>query len=133
MPQIEALFTSTPSVVQVTSAMGSAGQALPVTPSSSIDLARGGVGGPIQYKVGAGTWITLDANEGVNLAIDLAVTAVLLRKGTTNAAAIPVQLKVNVLNNSQASGVNVPTVVVGSAAPNNADGRPDGTVYIQTV
>jgi hypothetical protein len=29
--------------------------------------------------------------------------------------------------------VTVPQIVVSSAAPNNADGRPDGTLYIQTV
>lgn len=133
MPQIEATFTSTPSVVQVTSAMGSAGQALAATPSASIDLSRGNFGGPVQYKVGSGAWVTLDTNDGVNLAVDLSVATVMLRKGTTNAAAIPVQLKVNVLNGSQASGVNMPTVVVGSAAPSNSDGRPDGTIYVQTA
>jgi hypothetical protein len=29
--------------------------------------------------------------------------------------------------------VTVPQIVVSSAAPNNNDGRPDGTLYIQTV
>lgn len=28
--------------------------------------------------------------------------------------------------------VNVPQIVVSSSAPNNSDGRPDGTIYIQT-
>lgn len=29
--------------------------------------------------------------------------------------------------------INVPQIVISSAAPNNNDGRPDGTLYIQTA
>lgn len=130
---IEAIVTSLPSVVQVTATVGGAGQALAATPSSSIALALGSFGGPVQYKVGAGAWTTLDRNQGINLPIDLNVTAVLLRKGTPTTAAIPVQVTINSLKSNQVDGANVPTIVVGTAAPSNADGRPDGTIYIQTA
>jgi hypothetical protein len=33
----------------------------------------------------------------------------------------------------QGAVVSVPQIIVSSAAPNNNDGRPDGTLYFQTV
>lgn len=130
---IEAVISTATSVVQVSAAVGGAGQALTATPSASIDLATTSYGGPVQYKVGAGAWLTLDREQGVNLPINLAVTAVLLRKATPVGADVPVTLSVNTVSGNQASGAPVPAVIVGTAAPSNADGRPDGTIYIQTA
>lgn len=130
---IEAVFAKTTSIVQVAAAMGGAGQALPTTPSSSVDLACGSIGGPVEYKVGSGAWITLDRHQGVTLNIDLSTTAVLVRKASTASAAVAVALSINTLKTSQVGEANVPAIIVGSGAPSNSDGRPDGTVYIQTA
>ena len=46
-------------------------------------------------------------------------------------ATLVVTYKDNVI---QANNVTIsPTIVVSSSPPNNADGRPDGTIYIQTA
>jgi hypothetical protein len=132
MALIEAVITPTVSTVQVTSAAGAAGQALSSTPSSSIALANNDVGqNSLEYKVGAGAWQTLSSGQGVSLPIDLSATAVLVRKGTSTTASVPLTLTVNAIAQMTPSGV--PAVIVGSAAPSNADGRPDGTIYIQTA
>lgn len=129
---VEAVIAPTVSTVQVTSAAGGAGQALTSTPSQSVGLGNNGAGNqPYQYKVGAGAWITLAPGQGVTLPIDLAVTAVNLRKASQTAGAVPATLTINAITQMTPSGV--PLVVVGTAAPSNADGRPDGTIYIQTA
>jgi hypothetical protein len=52
--------------------------------------------------------------------------------GTDNVVAyLPIdQIPINPKN--QLTFINA-GIVISSAAPNNADGRPDGTLYIQTV
>lgn len=129
---IEALIESTSSVVQVSSAAGSAGQALTATPNASIELVAGRAG-PVEYKVGADPWALLDREQGIALSIDLASTAVLVRKVTPAAAAVPLTVKVNKVTRTMAGASNLPLVVVGTAPPSNSDGMPDGTLYIQTA
>lgn len=134
MALIEAVITPTVSTVQVTSAAGGAGQALSSTPSSSISLSNNDAGrNPVQYKVGAGAWETLATGQGVTLGVNLAVTTVNLRKAGSTAASVPVTLTVNAVTDTQVGGASIPTIIVGSAAPSNSDGRPDGTIYVQTA
>lgn len=133
---IEAVIAPTTSTVQVSSAVGSAGTALTATPSASIELSVLPNGSPIEYKVGAGTWIVLDGGQGVSLPINLALTTVALRKSSPVAGAVPVRLTVNLLTQSRSGSGDLiaqPAIVVSATAPSNADGRPDGTVYIQTA
>jgi len=119
---IEANINSVESVVAVTAAMGSAGQALTPAITSSIRLARGAVGGPVEYRVGAGGWIQLDSNEGVDLPVDLSATVVMLRKATTTSAAIPVALIVRSVATTAAPG-QVPALP-GGATPITISGVP---------
>lgn len=130
---VEAVVTPTTSTVQVSSAVGGSGQAVTTTPSVSVELSNGVNSAPVEYKVGSGSWVTLDGGQGANLPINLAVTSLSLRKGAPVAASIPVTVTVNAFMQTLAGGTNLPMVVVGTAAPSNSDGRPDGTIYVQTA
>lgn len=121
--------------VSVTSAAGSAGQAVPITtPTVTVNLDNRSAG-PVEFQIGAGAWQPLARGAGIPLALNLANTTLKLRKG---ASTLPMAFLVNV---EAVSGTQLVTregglllgLVVSSAAPVNADGRPDGTIYIQTA
>jgi len=133
---IEPVITSTSSTVQVSGALGSAGVALTATPSASVEISVPPNSAPVAYKVGADAWRVLDGGQGVSLPINLSLTTVLVRKASTVAGSVPLRMTVNLLTQTRTGSgdlVAEPIVFVGTTAPSNADGRPDGTIYIQTA
>ncbi len=130
LPVVSEETTST-SQVTITSAYGSAGQAITsATPTDSVFLKnwnspRYG----IEYKVGSGAWISsIGPGMDAVLTIDLSTTTLMVRRSENSTSPIIIDVEMN------PKGVSDPTlIVISSEAPSDADGRPDGTIYIQTA
>lgn len=116
--------------VSITAAYGSAGQS--VTSSVATDSVRiknwnQSVYG-IEYQVGSGDWLPLAKQTDTTLSIDLSVTTLKVRLSENSVSPILVDVEMN------PKSISDPTrVVISSSAPSDSDGRPDGTIYIQTA
>lgn len=116
--------------ISITASYDSAGQS--VTSSVATDSVRlknwnQSVYG-IEYQIGSGAWVLLQRSTDTTLAIDLSVTTLKLRRVVNSVSPIVVDVEMN------PKSISDPTrIVISSAAPSNADGRPDGTIYIQTA
>lgn len=121
--------------VSVTSAAGGAGQTVPLTVATVGVELKNGLDGPIEYQVGAAGWLFLDTSAGILLPINLAYTTLKLRKGaSTRAVAFGVVVSYSVASELETPNGSVfSNIVVSATAPSNGDGRPDGTIYIQTA
>lgn len=127
--------TVTDLAVAVTSTAGGAGQTVALTtPTVGADL-KNGLDGPIEYQIGAGAWLFLDRGAGVFVPVNFAYTTLKLRK-----AASTLQTAFNCVVSYAVGGALTTkhgglfsNLIVSSAAPSNADGRADGTIYIQTT
>lgn len=81
--------------VTVTATAGGAGQVVPAYMASSrVTIANTGTFGAIEYKVGSGSWTTLERHGGAYLELNLAETSVSLRKKTSYAPAHSAKLTI---------------------------------------
>lgn len=118
------------SQVEVTSEYGSAGQSLTsAIATESVFLknwntSRFGV----EYQIGSGAWMLLGPGMDVVLLIDL--TATTLKVRTAEFVPPPILLNVEMY---QEVASDPTRIVISSDAPSDSDGRPNGTIYIQTA
>lgn len=116
--------------VAVASAFNSAGQSITSTiATASVWLKNWGRQGfAIEYQIGTGAWTRLENLADVQLAIDLTVTTLKVRRVEFSPTPINIEVEMTPMIASD------PTrIVISSTAPVNGDGRPDGTIYIQTA
>lgn len=116
--------------VSITSAYDSAGQS--ITSLVATDAVRlknwnQSVYG-IEYQIGSGAWVLLPRSTDTTLAIDLSATTLKVRRVENSVSPIVVDVEMN------PKSISDPTrIVISSTAPSDGDGRPDGTIYIQTA
>lgn len=116
--------------VSVTSAYNSAGQSVtsPVA-TDSVRLKNWNQSVyAIEYQIGSGDWQSLAKGTDITLPVDLSATTLKVRRSENAFASILVDVEMN------PKSISDPTrIVISSTAPVNGDGRPDGTIYIQTA
>lgn len=122
--------TTAVSQVSVTSAYGTAGQSVTSSvPTDSVFLKNWNsrIYG-IEYQIGSGAWTPIGPNQDMLIAIDLNATTLKVRRAENATSPIVIDVDIN------PKGISDPTrIVISSTAPSNSDGRPDGTIYIQTT
>jgi len=123
MQGIIAVMDATTVSIAVTGAPGGAGVATSNTqPSSSVMLTNTSNGGAIEYKAGAGAWVKLLPSDGIELAIDLASTALLFRRARYDGGLVSAQLVISGKPVLKLSENGLPISISGSSA--TAPGQP---------
>ena len=118
------------SQVSITSAFNSAGQSVtsPVA-TDSVRLKNWNQSAyGIEYQIGSDAWAPLAKGTDITLSVDLSATTLKVRRVENSVSPILVDVEMN------PKSISDPTrIVISSTAPSDADGRPDGTIYIQTA
>lgn len=118
------------STVSVSSAAGGSGQSITsAVPTESVLLKNFSAQRyAIEYQVGSGAWTRLESGNTVLLSQDLNVTTLKARLVQFSPSPIAVDVEMNPKASSDPTNI-----VISSTAPSSSDGRPDGTIYIQTA
>jgi hypothetical protein len=114
----------------ITAAYGSAGQSITsAVPTESVRLKNWNqTSYGIEYQIGSADWLLLPKGTDITLAVDLSVTTLKVRRSENAFPTILVDVEMN------PKSISDPTrIVISSAAPSDSDGRPEGTIYIQTA
>lgn len=122
--------------IDVTAVAGSAGVAFTeARPTRMVQLINLSGLTAIEYRVGSGNWTLLAESDTVALSVNLATTTIRVRRfGRLD---LPAQAEVFFeLATSDGSVTDeepseVAVMVVSTDAPNDSDGRPDGTLWLQ--
>lgn len=125
--------TSNPLNVLVTSAAGGAGQALAITTSTTfVTLYNTSQSAGVEYQLNAGPWTFIGKSTGAIVEADLAASTIKLRQTNDGIGNPTVEIGTDSAPSSKWGGIQNPLIIIGASgvAPTNADGRPDGTVYI---
>lgn len=116
--------------VSITAAYNSAGQSITsgvATDSVRLKNWNQSVYG-IEYQIGSGAWTLLPRGTDNTLSVDLSATTLKVRLAENSVSPIVIDVEMN------PKSISDPTrIVISSTAPSNGDGRPDGTIYIQTA
>jgi hypothetical protein len=127
------VVNSTTNKVTVAAAPQGAGTAFAYTQSSTAALIYNtSPVNAVEYKLNSGAWIPIPHGTGPTVMCDLAVDVITLRQVDATGIST-VEISVDSAPTSNIGGITAPLIIVGSTAPSNADGRPDGTLYVQTV
>jgi hypothetical protein len=126
---IQAEVETTTLSVAVTSTPGSAGIAIASSVmSSAVTLTNTSLACDAQYKVGAGSWVELERNQGIELPISLASTQVYLRRTALDGGLCSVDVSIDGIANISAGSLKV--AQLAQDANNNTLGIFGGDGYL---
>lgn len=139
LPVVHVLEQDRSLPIDITAALGSAGQAIAETRATNwVQLINLTGTTSIEYRVGAGDWVSLDPTETVDLDIDLSQTTIYLRRGGRIGLPAKAQIFFELVDTPPGRSTDrwyddpdATPLVVSTSDPVDDDNRPDGTIWIK--
>lgn len=138
LPIVQVIEQARKTVV-IDAPLGSAGQLIDETRATrTVQLINMAGTTQIEYRVGAGPWTKLDPTETVQLDIDLSATGIYLRRGGRIGLPASAQILFDLVYTPAGPSTDrwyqepdATPLIVSDEPPQDADGRPDGTLWIE--